>query len=124
MKRAITLLLAGLLVAPAVPAAAEPAIDSAAAPAYAAVKRLLPNHYRQFELVVRPGADAFRVSGTTGRVRVEGNTPGTVLTGVEQYLQQITHTDLGWPGRAFRGCPAACPRVRCGRPRWCRTGSC
>lgn len=84
-----------------------------AAPARAALQRLLPRHARQFTLVADSAAvaDTFTVSGTTGAITVRGSTGATLLTGVGWYLQHVAKADIGWPGDSIGTLPAALPAV-------------
>ncbi|MFE2282935.1 alpha-N-acetylglucosaminidase [Streptomyces sp. NPDC059443] len=101
------------------PAASRPrAFD--AAPARAALERLLPRHARQFTLVPDPtastgngraGADTFTVSGTAGAITVRGSTGATLLTGVGWYLQHVAGADIGWPGDSIGMLPDELPAV-------------
>lgn len=65
-----------------------------------AARRLLPRHWRQlkFETTSPAGADAFRVSGSTGRITIGGSTPGTQLAGLRWYLKNIAHANISWAG--------------------------
>ncbi|MFF2651902.1 alpha-N-acetylglucosaminidase [Streptomyces sp. NPDC058045] len=84
---------------PAVPAARGAAEPVAAAGA--ALRRLLPHHAGQFTLrTVEPAGsgDHFRVSGSTGRIIVEGTTAGTLLTGVHWYLKYVCGAQIAWQG--------------------------
>ncbi|MFE7093778.1 alpha-N-acetylglucosaminidase, partial [Streptomyces erythrochromogenes] len=84
-----------------------------AAPARAALQRLLPRHARQFTLVPDPaaGPDTFTVSGTAGAITVRGSTGATLLTGVGWYLQHVAGADIGWPGESIGMLPARLPAV-------------
>ncbi|MFF4408063.1 alpha-N-acetylglucosaminidase [Streptomyces sp. NPDC001404] len=85
-------------VAGASPAPADAAEVSAAA---AALARLLPRHRQQvaFRTVARKGgADAYRVTGRTGRITVEGTTPAVQLTGFHRYLRRTAHAHFSWNG--------------------------
>ncbi|WP_033326810.1 alpha-N-acetylglucosaminidase [Streptomyces yerevanensis] len=65
-----------------------------------AARRLLPRHWEQlrFETTSPAGADAFQVSGSTGRITIGGTTPGTQLAGLRWYLKHITHANISWAG--------------------------
>lgn len=80
-------------------------------PAQHALQRLLPRHQGQFTLVALEGqgADRFEISGTPGHIVVAGTSPATLLTGVETYLEQVTHTSFGWPGDSVDRLPAILP---------------
>ncbi|CAM5635893.1 alpha-N-acetylglucosaminidase [Streptomyces avidinii] len=86
-----------------------------AAPARAALERLLPRHAAQFTLVPAGGtdtdADSFTVSGTAGAITVRGSTGATLLTGVGWYLQHVAGADIGWPGDSIGMLPAVLPAV-------------
>ncbi|ROQ77878.1 alpha-N-acetylglucosaminidase [Streptomyces sp. CEV 2-1] len=66
-----------------------------------ALARLLPHHHDQVTFRTVPakdGADAFRVSGTTGHITVEGTTPAVQLTGFHHYLRSTAHAHFSWTG--------------------------
>ncbi len=70
-------------------------------PAQGVVQRLLPRYASQFELrVLEPGAgpERFRISGTTGHIRVEGSTPSALLFGVNWYLKYVAHLHVSANG--------------------------
>ncbi|MER8089002.1 alpha-N-acetylglucosaminidase [Streptomyces sp. NPDC058316] len=106
--------LAAALSAPAVPAEAAPRGRPvfATGPAEAALRRLLPRHAAQFDLVAvdRPvSGDYFAVSGTTGHVRVRGTSPAVLLSGVNWYLKYTAKVDVGWPGDSTSRLPKKFP---------------
>ncbi|WP_369386639.1 alpha-N-acetylglucosaminidase TIM-barrel domain-containing protein [Streptomyces sp. CG1] len=70
------------------------------APAAAALRRLLPEHHDQFTLLplAADGTDRFRVTGSTGRITVEGTSPAVLLTGVHTYLRRTVHASVSWTG--------------------------
>lgn len=69
------------------------------APAAAAVKRLLPDHYRQLTLrAVADGTDRFRVTGRAGQITVEGTSPAVLLAGLHTYLRRTAHASVSWTG--------------------------
>ncbi|MFD7440864.1 alpha-N-acetylglucosaminidase [Streptomyces sp. NPDC059909] len=74
------------------------------APAHSALRRLLPRHADQFRLTLlparpdTPGPERFRVSGSTGRVEVEGTSPAGLLTGVHWYLKYVCGAHVSWSG--------------------------
>lgn len=70
-------------------------------PADAALRRLLPRHHDQVTFRPANGAgagDRFRVSGTRGRIAVEGTTPATLLAGLHRYLRDVAHASVTWNG--------------------------
>ncbi|MFC5580475.1 alpha-N-acetylglucosaminidase [Rhodanobacter terrae] len=99
-----------VVIAPALAAATKPAFD--AAPARAALQRLLPRQQAQFQLVALEqgqGGDRFEIHGTAGHVVVAGTSPAVLLTGVETYLQQVARVDIGWPGDSLAHLPTSLP---------------
>ncbi|MFE7324787.1 alpha-N-acetylglucosaminidase TIM-barrel domain-containing protein [Streptomyces sp. NPDC057565] len=81
-------------------------------PAEEALARLLPHHVSQFDLVPvnRPASgDYFTVSGTTGKVRIQGTTPAVLLSGVNWYLKYTAKVDIGWPGDSTSRLPKKLP---------------
>ncbi|MFE3327435.1 alpha-N-acetylglucosaminidase [Streptomyces sp. NPDC059176] len=71
------------------------------AAARAALRRLLlPHHAAQFRLRIRSAErpEGFRVSGTTGRIHVEGSNPAVLLTGVHWYLKYVCRAHISWSG--------------------------
>ncbi|MGW7099568.1 alpha-N-acetylglucosaminidase [Streptomyces sp. NPDC054838] len=82
-------------------------------PARDALRRLLPRHAGQFDLVpdASAGDDTFTVSGSPGAITVRGSTGATLLTGVGWYLQHIAGADIGWPGDSIGMLPATLPGV-------------
>ncbi|MFC9243766.1 alpha-N-acetylglucosaminidase TIM-barrel domain-containing protein [Streptomyces sp. NPDC057136] len=106
--------LATVLSTPSAPAAAPPPGRQAFAvgPAEAALGRLLPQHVSQIDLVPvsRPDSgDYFTVSGTAGRVRVQGTSPAVLLSGVNWYLKHTAKVDIGWPGNSASKLPSRLP---------------
>ncbi|MFI9720568.1 alpha-N-acetylglucosaminidase [Streptomyces sp. NPDC052396] len=93
------------------PAQARPPGGGAAA---AALARLLPRHHDQVTFRSLPrhgGADAYRVTGTAGRILVEGSTPAVQLTGFHRYLRHTAHAHFSWSGEQT-GLPRSLPAVR------------
>ncbi|MGO4749682.1 alpha-N-acetylglucosaminidase N-terminal domain-containing protein, partial [Streptomyces sp. 2MCAF27] len=70
------------------------------APAAAALRRLVPDHYRQVSLraIAGRGKDRFRVTGRAGQITVEGSSPAVLLTGFNTYLAQAAKADISWNG--------------------------
>lgn len=69
------------------------------APAAAAVKRLLPDHYQQLTLrAVNDKTDRFRVTGRAGRITVEGTSAAVLLAGLHTYLRRTAHASVSWTG--------------------------
>ncbi|MFI6642166.1 alpha-N-acetylglucosaminidase [Streptomyces sp. NPDC050504] len=109
-------LLTAALAAPAVTAAAPGGAGAAPGPAPAAraLARLLPGHAHQVTFRTVPpadGRDAFRVSGTEGRILVEGTTPAVQLTGFHWYLRHVARAHVSWAGRQTSRLPRALPAV-------------
>jgi alpha-N-acetylglucosaminidase len=82
--------------------------DPGARAATAAARRLLPRHWRQFAFRTAGDRDTFTVSGTAGRLRVTGGTPGTQLTGLNWYLRHVADADINWAGEQL-GLPRTLP---------------
>jgi alpha-N-acetylglucosaminidase len=88
--------------------AAAPA--SAQGPAEAALRRVLPHHADQVDVVLSPGpGDWFRVGGRTGRITVEATSPASALTGVHWYLKYTAGVDVAWPGSSLSRLPSRLP---------------
>jgi alpha-N-acetylglucosaminidase len=86
---------------------ANPVFDTA--PARAALQRLLPRQQAQFTLVALDrgqGAGRFEVRGTPGHIVVVGTSSAVILTGVETYLHEVAHVDIGWSGDSLSRLPA------------------
>ncbi|MFI1399535.1 alpha-N-acetylglucosaminidase [Streptomyces sp. NPDC020681] len=83
---------------PHVPTPSEPPAAFAVAPARAALERLLPRHAGQFVLRPVTGPERFRVTGSTGRIEVEGTSPAVLLTGVHWYLKYVCRAHISWSG--------------------------
>ncbi|TLS43823.1 alpha-N-acetylglucosaminidase [Streptomyces montanus] len=75
-----------------------------------AARRLLPRHWRQLRFETAGPADTFRVSGRSGRITIQGGTPGTQLTGLRWYLKHVTHANISWAGEQL-DLPAQLPGV-------------
>ncbi|WP_331769151.1 alpha-N-acetylglucosaminidase C-terminal domain-containing protein (plasmid) [Embleya sp. NBC_00888] len=98
-----------LLASSALPAVAA----SAAGADVRAARRLLPDYWRQFTFEPLPaggGLDAFRVSGSRGRILVQGSTPAVRLRGMYWYLKHVAHANISWVGEQLR-LPAELPAV-------------
>jgi alpha-N-acetylglucosaminidase len=81
------------------PAHAAAPVDTGAA--RAALNRRLPHHADQFTLRLtapQGGADRFRVTGSGGRIVVEGTTPAVLLAGVHWYLKYTCGAHIAWNG--------------------------
>ena len=71
------------------------------APAEEVLQRLMPQLASQFELALIPRfdhQDYFRITGTTGRIRVEAGTTPTLLFGVNWYLKYVAHLQISTNG--------------------------
>ncbi|MDG4859583.1 alpha-N-acetylglucosaminidase [Streptomyces sp. T-3] len=81
--------------------AAGPSAVAALGGAQAAARRLLPGHWEQLTFRSTPrkaGQDVFRVSGESGRITVEGSSPGVQLAGLRWYLKHEAHANITWAG--------------------------
>ncbi|HEX8777353.1 MAG TPA: alpha-N-acetylglucosaminidase TIM-barrel domain-containing protein, partial [Rhodanobacter sp.] len=93
-------------------AAAPPKAAFDTAPVRAALQRLLPRWQAQFTLeALGPlkGPDRFVIRGTPGHIVIAGTTPAVLLVGVETYLHEVAHVDIGWPGDSLSRLPATLP---------------
>ncbi|MFI1393472.1 alpha-N-acetylglucosaminidase [Streptomyces sp. NPDC020681] len=64
-----------------------------------ALRRLVPDHHRQITLRAVSGAtDRFRVTGSDGRIVVEGTSPAVLLTGLHAYLRRAAKAHVSWNG--------------------------
>ena len=80
-------------------AVASPSFDVRAAERV--LQRLLPHYASQFDLGAierRDGREMCRISGSHGRVRVEGSTPSALLFGVNWYLKYVAHVQISTNG--------------------------
>lgn len=80
-------------------AVASPSFDVRAAERV--LQRLLPHYASQFDLAAierRDGREMFRISGSHGRVRVEGSTLSALLFGVNWYLKYVAHVQISTNG--------------------------
>jgi alpha-N-acetylglucosaminidase len=71
--------------------------QSLTAPAEGVLQRLMPHLAPQFQLVLAPRPDRkdyFRITGTTGHIRVEAATQPTLLYGVNWYLKYVVHLQI------------------------------
>ncbi|MGH7006612.1 MAG: alpha-N-acetylglucosaminidase TIM-barrel domain-containing protein, partial [Alphaproteobacteria bacterium] len=82
-------------------------------PVRMALRRLLPKHYRQiaWAKIDKPagGQDTFRVYGKEGDITIEGTSPSIILTGLNAYLREAAHVDIGWPGDSLDLLPVRLP---------------
>jgi alpha-N-acetylglucosaminidase len=70
-------------------------------PAQNVLGRLLGDRAAQFELSAIPlrgGRERFRISTANGRIKVEGSTPSSLLSGVNWYLKYIAHVAISTNG--------------------------
>ena len=75
--------------------------QTSARPAEELLQRVMPNLAPQFHLRLWPlekGVDSFRISGTTGHIRIEGGTLPTLLYGVNWYLKYVAHLQVSTNG--------------------------
>src|SRR3984893_7742153 len=76
-------------------AVASPSFDVSAAERV--LQRVLPHYASQFDLGAierRDGREMFRISGSHGRVRIEGSTSSALLFGVNWYLKYVAHVQI------------------------------
>ncbi len=76
-----------------------------------ALVRLLPKHYDQIKLIktAKSAADTFQIYGQEGAIFIKGSTPATILTGLNEYLHQVAHVTIGWPGDSLDKLPEKLP---------------
>ena len=112
----------GLLLASGVIAGAQ----TPARPAKEVLRRVMPNLAPQFDLKLKPletGVDSFRISGTNGKIRVEGGTLPTLLYGVNWYLKYVAHLQVSTNGMQLGSANTVLPKPerpieRTARYRW------
>ena len=79
--------------------------DDGLQPARAALQRLIPSLQSQITLSVLrrdDRCDAFRISGTTGNIRVEATSNVAALFGVNWYLRYVPHMQISPDGDQIR----------------------
>ncbi|WP_405483042.1 alpha-N-acetylglucosaminidase [Streptomyces sp. NBC_00009] len=113
-RTVLTALGSAAALAASAPGATAESAAASRTPAADALARLLPRHHDQvtFRTVPRPAGgtgDAFRVSGSSGRILVEGTTPAVQLTGFHQYLRHHAHAHFSWNGEQTESLPARLP---------------
>jgi alpha-N-acetylglucosaminidase len=94
-------LLIGVLLLIARPLSCAAADDTDLSPAKAALRRLLPGLYSQFNLShlqQAGGRDTFRITGTPGHIRIAASSNGTALFGANWYLKYDAHLQLSSNG--------------------------
>ena len=80
-------------------ASAAPSFDTR--PLEGVLQRLLPAQAARFELRPLESEDAherYRISGVAGRIRIEGTTPGALLSGANWYLKYVAHLHFSASG--------------------------
>lgn len=80
----------------------------------ALIKRILPNHYKQFELRSIPsekGKDVFEIVAKDGKVILHGNNPVSIASALNWYLKYYCHVQLSWCGDNM-DLPKQLPEVR------------
>lgn len=90
--------------------------QTSAAAAREVLTRLMPQLASQFQLVEEPRPDRkdyFRISGTTGHIRVDGGSTSTLLYGVNWYLKYVAHLQVSTNGSQLgaAGLKLAAPSV-------------
>src|ERR1035441_1272095 len=75
------------------------------------VERLLPNHAGEIHLERAAPAsnEFFRVSGSTGNIRVQGSTTSALLMGVHWYLKYVAGVSCSWNGDSLNRLPKKLP---------------
>jgi len=75
------------------------------------LNRLLPDHSGQFHLeqVAPASNEFFRITGSTGNIRVRGSTASALLMGVHWYLKYIAGVSLNWSGDSLDHLPEKLP---------------
>jgi alpha-N-acetylglucosaminidase len=100
-RRLAAVAVPGVLLCLALPqqAVASPSFDIR--PAERVLQRLLPRYASQFDLRAIERGDSgemARISGSHGRIRVEGNTPSALLFGVNWYLKYVARVQISTNG--------------------------
>ncbi|MFJ7934538.1 alpha-N-acetylglucosaminidase TIM-barrel domain-containing protein [Sporosarcina sp. NPDC096371] len=71
-------------------------------PAIQSLKRLIPDHYQQVEFLAVPqdedGNDYFKLTGTPGKIQIQGTSPAVLLTGFNWYLKYTANGNINWNG--------------------------
>src|ERR1700761_6628850 len=77
----------------------------------AAVQRLLGDHAKQMRLRLVPqsGAESFRISGSAGKILIEGSSPSAVMMGVNWYLKYVSGVSISWNGDCLNRLPKMLP---------------
>jgi len=75
------------------------------------LERVLPAHAAQIHLQLLPAAaeESFRVSGTPGRIQVEGSSASALLMGVHWYLKYVAGVSASWNGDCLDRLPERLP---------------
>lgn len=75
------------------------------------VERVLPAHAHQINLELTQSAteESFRVSGTNGRIHVQGSTTPALLMGLHWYLKYVAGVSTSWSGDCLEKLPAKLP---------------
>jgi alpha-N-acetylglucosaminidase len=105
-KQLLAISLLGLPLLPCLHAA------SPTAPAEGVLARLMPGLAPQFKLALVEKADHkdyFRITGTTGHIRVEAATQPTLLYGVNWYLKYVAHLQVSTDGSQLGAVNLALP---------------
>jgi hypothetical protein len=81
------------------------------APLYAALERVLGSHAKQIQVRVaqQEGPERVRVSGTAGRILVEGTTRSAAMMGVHWYLKYVAGVSVSWNGDCLNRLPGTLP---------------
>ncbi len=75
------------------------------------VKRLLPDHAGQIDLLLAltDGSESFRVEGSAGRIQIKAPTTSALLMGLGGYLKYSAGVSASWNGDCLNRLPADLP---------------
>lgn len=84
---------------------------AAAEPLNAALQRLLGDHAKQIHLriALQTGAENFHISGTAGKILIEGSTASAAMMGVNWYLKYVAGVSISWNGDCLNQLPKILP---------------
>jgi alpha-N-acetylglucosaminidase len=75
------------------------------------LERVLPDHSGQvhLDLVAPVSHEFFRITGSTGNIRVQGSTVSALLMGAHWYLKYVAGVSLSWNGNSLSHLPEQLP---------------